>query len=203
MLFRSEENRKKEESNSQLQTSEGIQENEDSSKINDQDETTSRMKTNVNNSNEINSQNETTSRIKTNVNNEDVEANTSGDKKEGKAESISRFSKLKTSVSKATQKTFKFNDNQGKVSKTFTVIGKTGNKISKTRKNVTKVSRELNKMMSSDGTGTEYINDKIGRKVKTTSYKIAKKGGKKIQRKFSQTIGKKLAQIAKDRKSVV
>lgn len=197
LQFQEEENRKKEESNLQLQTSEGIQENEDSSKINDQDETTSRMKTNVNNSNEINSQNETTSRIKTNVNNEDVEANTSGDEKEGKAESISRFSKLKTSVSKATQKTFKFNDNQGKVSKTFTVIGKTGNKISKTRKNVTKVSRELNKMMSSDGTGTEYINDKIGRKVKTTSYKIAKKGGKKIQRKFSQTIGKKLAQIAK------
>ena len=192
-----EEIPKKGESNSRLHTSEGIQENGNSSEINAQDETTSRMKTNVNNSNVINFQNGATSRIKTNINNEDVEANNSGDEKEGKDESISRFIKLKTSVSKVTQKTFKFNDNQGKISKTFTIIGKTGNKVSKARKNITKTSRELNKIMNNDGTGTEYINDKIGREIKTINYRIVKRGREKIQRKFSQTIGKKLAQIAK------
>lgn len=192
-----EEIPKKGESNSRLHTSEGIQENGNSSEINAQDETTSRMKTNFNNSNVINFQNGATSRIKTNINNEDVEANNSGDEKEGKDESISRFSKLKTSVSKVTQKTFKFNDNQGKISKTFTIIGKAGNKVSKARKNITKTSRELNKIMNNDGTGTEYINDKIGREIKTINYRIVKRGREKIQRKFSQTIGKKLVQIAK------
>ncbi len=142
---------------------------------------------------------ESTSRLKTNVNSGiDKEAKSSV-KGEGVSESEAtpKTSKLKTSVSKIAQKTFKFNDNQGKVSKTMTVVSKTGSKVSKAGRTITRTSRELNKAMSSDGTGSEYINDKIGRKVKTTSYKVAKKGAKKIQKKLNQTLGKKLIQVAK------
>lgn len=173
-----EENKENvEETGSRLKTSENVQETANTEGVEVSEESTSRIKTNVN-----------ASASKVNV-----------EKGEGvnKSEATPKTSKLKTSVSKAVQKTFKFNDNQGKVSKAMTVVSKTGSKVSKAGKTVTRTSRELNKAMSNDGTGTEYINDKIGRKVKTKSYKIAKKGAKKLQKKFNQTLGKKLVQVAK------
>ena len=114
-----------------------------------------------------------------------------------KTEVTPKESKLKTTVSKVADKAFDFNSNQGKISKTMTVISKTGGKVAKAGRTITRTSRELNKAMSNDGTGTEYINDKIGRKVKTKGYKIAKKGANKVKKKFNQTIGKKLVQVAK------
>lgn len=142
---------------------------------------------------------ESASRLKTNVNSNAEKGSKSTVKGEGvnETEATPKTSKLKTSVSKVAQKTFKFNDNQGKVSKAMTVVSKTGSRISKTGKTITKTSRELNKAMSSDGTGTEYINDKIGRKVKTVSSKVVKKGAKKVQKKLNQTLVKKLVQVAK------
>lgn len=166
-----------EQTGSRLKTSENAKETANIEGIEDTEESTSRLKTNVN-----------PSASKVNV-----------EKGEGvsKSESTPKTSKLKTSVSKAVQKTFKFNENQGNVSKAMTVVGKTGSKVSKAGRTITRTSRELNKAMNNDGTGKEYINDKIGRKVKTKSYKIAKKGAKKLQKKFNQTLGKKLVQVAK------
>lgn len=166
--------------NSRLKTSENTQEKENIQEENKTEEFTSRIKTNVNNSND-NKSSEGTQK------NEAI----------GNDEEKTKVSKLKTSASKVLQKTFKFNDNQGKVSKTITVMSKTGSKLSKTGRTITRTSRELNKAISNDGTGTEYINDKIGRKVKTRAYKITKKGANKIKKKFNQTIGKKLVQVAK------
>lgn len=166
--------------NSRLKTSENTQEKENIQEENKTEEFTSRIKTNVNNSND-NKSSEGTQK------NEAI----------GNDEEKTKVSKLKTSASKILQKTFKFNDNQGKVSKTITVMSKTGSKLSKTGRTITRTSRELNKAISNDGTGTEYINDKIGRKVKTKAYKITKKGANKIKKKFNQTIGKKLVQVAK------
>lgn len=166
--------------NSRLKTSENTQEKENIQEENKTEEFTSRIKTNVNNSND-NKSSEGTQK------NEAI----------GNDEEKTKVSKLKTSASKVLQKTFKFNDNQGKVSKTITVMSKTGSKLSKTGRTITRTSRELNKAISNDGTGTEYINDKIGRKVKTKAYKIPKKGANKIKKKFNQTIGKKLVQVAK------
>lgn len=166
--------------NSRLKTSENTQEKENIQEENKTEEFTSRIKTNVNNSND-NKSSEGTQK------NEAI----------GNDEEKTKVSKLKTSASKVLQKTFKFNDNQGKISKTITVMSKTGSKLSKTGRTITRTSRELNKAISNDGTGTEYINDKIGRKVKTKAYKITKKGANKIKKKFNQTIGKKLVQVAK------
>lgn len=166
------------------------------------EDTGSRLKTSENVQETVNTEGvevseESTSRIKTNVNASASKVNVEKGEGVSKSEATPKTSKLKTSISKAVQKTFKFNDNQGKISKAMTVVSKTGSKVSKAGRTVTRTSRELNKAMSNDGTGTEYINDKISRKVKTKSYKISKKGAKKLQKKFNQTLGKKLVQVAK------
>lgn len=166
--------------------------------INDEDveNNNSRLKTSENN-NEIN--NDLTdnivdnqSRLKTNINS-DGKKDINGINEE----SENKTSRIKTSISKVANKTFKFNSNQGKISKTITVASKTGEKVSRVGRTITRTSRELNKAISNDGTGTDYINDKIGRKVKTKGYKIAKKGANKVKRKFNQTLGRKLAQVTK------
>lgn len=169
-----------EEGNSRLKTSENSQENTNTDTTNSTEESTSRLKTNVNNDNESG----------------DISGVKDGEEVDT-TEDTPKVSKLKTSVSKAVKKTFKFNDNQGKISKTMTVVGKTGQGVSKIGKTITRTSRELNKAVSSDGTGAEYIHDKLGRKVKTKGYKVVKKGANKIKKKFNQTLGKKLAQVAK------
>lgn len=154
----------------------------------------SRLKTSINEEIEnFNSVDNSTSRMKTNIS--DIE-----NKVEENSENINN-SKLKTGVSKTVNKVFKFNNNQGKVSKAFTVIGKTGKGVSKIGGKITRTSRELDKAMSMDGSGTEYINSKIGRKVKTKSGKLAKKVSSKatkpIKSKLKQTIGKKLLNVVR------
>lgn len=184
-----------------LKTSEN--ENNQQQEVNNK-EVNSRLKTSEStqeeNVQEENKTEEFTSRIKTNVNNINDNKSSEGMQKDEAIEKDKdkpKVSMLKTSASKVLQKTFKFNDNQGNISKTITVVSKTGSKLSKTGRTITRTSRELNKAISNDGTGTEYINDKIGRKVKTKAYKITKKGTNKIKKKFNQTIGKKLVQVAK------
>lgn len=181
---RREEQEKKEEGTDNESSSEGY---------------SSRLKTSENTQRNLNVEqniHEENNRIKTNVNDERINSRENIENRED-YNTNPKKNRLKTVVSKVAKKAFKFNDNQGKVSKTVTVISKTGSKVSKLGKKITKTSRELNKAMSNDGTGTEYIYDKIGRKVKNKGYKIAKKGANKLKKKFNQTIGKKLAQIAK------
>lgn len=171
---------------SRLKTSENATENE-----NKQDSTTQQ-------------ENNSTSKLKTNVN--DTESNNL-ENKETNIEGVKsdkdtpKKSKLKTVVEKTNKKVFKFNDNQGKVSKVATAVSKSGEKVSKAGRTIVRTSRELNKAMSEDGSGTDYINEKITRKIKTkttdklrkSTKKVASKAGKKI----SQTLGKKLLQVAK------
>lgn len=168
-------------------------------------ESTSRLKTCENNSSNLNqsfkSPETNMSRLKTNVTNEGDSVDIEGVEEISSDGDSSKTSKLKTGVQKMIQKTFKFNDNQGKISKSVTVVSKAGKGVSKTGQKITRTSRELNKAMSNDGTGKDYINDKIGRKIKTKTGKLANKATKKItspiKKKFKQTIGKKLVQVAK------
>lgn len=171
---------------SRLKTSENATENE-----NKQDSTTQQ-------------ENNSTSKLKTNVNDtesnnlENKETNTEGVKSD---KDTPKKSKLKTVVEKTNQKVFKFNDNQGKVSKVATVVSKSGEKVSKAGRTIVRTSRELNKAMSEDGSGTDYINEKITRKIKTKTTdklrKSTKKAASKAGKKISQTLGKKLLQVAK------
>lgn len=186
-----------------------IKENREIKKAEQQEEntSTSRLKTSENNQNDsLDSQNsdaskETISRLKTNVN-ESNKSDINNDSENldssfSEAKVTNKNSRLKTVVSKVSQKTFKFNDNQGKISKATTIVSKSGKGVSKFGKIITRTSRELNKAISNDGTGLEYIDDKIKRKLKTKGNKIVKKGTNKIKKKFNQTIGKKLVQIGK------
>lgn len=184
--------KKDKEVESRLKTSENVQESE-----NKQDTTTQE-------------ENNSTSKLKTNVNNENSTVQTdpnAPDNKEGNTEGVNsdkdtpKKSKLKTVVEKTNKKVFKFNDNQGKVSKIATAVSKGGEKVSKAGRAIVRTSRELNKAMSEDGSGTEYINEKITRKIKTkASNKIKKKTKKvasKLSKKFNQTLGKKLLKVGK------
>lgn len=178
---------KEKEVESRLKTSEYVQENNTETDLSTEgnNDSTSKLKTNVNNdtSSTTNSQEE-----------KDVETKDSDN-------DIPKKSKLKTVVEKTNKKIFKFNDNQGKVSKVATTISKGGEKVSKAGRTIVRTSRELNKAMSENGSGVDYINEKITRKIKTkASNKIKKKTKKvasKIGKKFNQTIGKKLFQVAK------
>ena len=157
----------------------------------------SRLKTNPNSSEVVNKE-ETTeefvSRLKTNANKEDIKkiVNNTEDSKL----KTTKKSKIKTTASKVGKKVFKFNDNQGKISKSVTVISKTGSKVSKLGGKITRTSRELNKMVDSDGTGKEYFSDKIGRKARKVASKPVKKVAKKVSNKVYQTFGKKMIQVA-------
>ena len=149
-------------------------------------------------------ENNSTGKLKTNVNDtesnnlENKETNTEGVKSD---KDTPKKSKLKTVVEKTNQKVFKFNDNQGKISKVATAVSKSGEKVSKAGRTIVRTSRELNKAMSEDGSGTDYINEKITRKIKTKTTdklkKSTKKAASKAGKKISQTLGKKLLQVAK------
>ena len=178
---------------------------------NNDKEVESRLKTSENATESENKQdsttqqeNNSTSKLKTNVNDtesnnlENKETNTEGVKSD---KDTPKKSKLKTVVEKTNQKVFKFNDNQGKISKVATAVSKSGEKVSKAGRTIVRTSRELNKAMSEDGSGTDYINEKITRKIKTKTTdklrKSTKKAASKAGKKISQTLGKKLLQVAK------
>ena len=193
-------------------TSDFIENNSIEVELNNNDkEVESRLKTSENASENENKQdsttqqeNNSTSKLKTNAN--DTESNNLDDK-EPNIEGVKsdkdtpKKSKLKTVVEKTNQKVFKFNDNQGKVSKVATAVSKSGEKVSKAGRTIVRTSRELNKAMSEDGSGTDYINEKITRKIKTKTTdklrKSTKKAASKAGKKISQTLGKKLLQVAK------
>lgn len=193
-------------------TSDFIENNSTEVELNNNDkEVESRLKTSENASENENKQdsttqqeNNSTSKLKTNANDtesnnlDDKEPNTEGVKSD---KDTPKKSKLKTVVEKTNQKVFKFNDNQGKVSKVATAVSKSGEKVSKAGRTIVRTSRELNKAMSEDGSGTDYINEKITRKIKTKASdklrKSTKKAASKAGKKISQTLGKKLLQVAK------
>ena len=101
--------------------------------------------------------------MKTNVNNDTSSTTNSQEEKDVEAKDsdkdIPKKSKLKTVVEKTNKKIFKFNDNQGKVSKVATTVSKGGEKLSKAGRSIVKTSRELNKAMSENGSGWEDIPD--------------------------------------------
>lgn len=109
----------------------------------------------------------------------------------------SKKSKMQTLVDKTSNKVFKFNDNQGKISKTVTVVSKSGEKVSKVGQKIVQTSRELNKAMTEDGSGTDYVKEKINRKIKTKVSKKARKMVSKTTKKLQQKLGKKLLKVAK------
>lgn len=136
----------------------------------------SRLKTSENSSEEIVTDNDvkesTTSRLKTNVNKENIieKGSTEVDAKP----KVSK-SKLKTAVSNKVSKTFGFNENQGKISKTVTVVSKAGKEVSKVSGSITRASRDLDKAMSSDGTGSDYLKTSVKRKTSRAAKKTVNK----------------------------
>ena len=173
--------------NKELKTSENdnlLEKNQENSPQSDKD-SLDRMKTIVNkdNNNDIQPAGKNDNILDTDVDNESK---------------VSEKSKLKTAVEKTGQKLFKFNENQGNVSKLATVVGKSGEKVSKVGKTIIRTSRELNKAMSEDGSGIDYLNEKINRKIKTKVSKNARKTASKIGKKLYQTLGKKLLHLFKN-----
>lgn len=160
---------------------------------NDSSEYQSRLKTNEENNNDTSSSaNEADqSRIKTNVNNASEESASAEPQVEEPQ------SRLKTAVTNKITKTFGFKENQGKISKTVTVVGKTGKGFSKVSRVVTKASRELDKAISQDGTGKDYLQAKIGRKAKKTASKFGKKQMNKVNKKITKPLLKQLAKVTK------
>lgn len=155
----------------------------------EQDVYASRLKTNENieENSETPSQ-ESTSRIKTNVN--QSEQNEIGNDNDNS--NIKKKSRLKTAVTKTGDKVFKFNKNQGKVSKAITVASKTGKVVSKYGKVVSKGSRAVKTI--SDGTdGIDYVQKQVGEKAKRKGAKLLKKQGGKI----AKPLLKKLASAFK------
>lgn len=155
----------------------------------EQDVYASRLKTNKNieENSETPSQ-ESTSRIKTNVN--QSEQNEIGN--DNNNSNIKKKSRLKTAVTKTGDKVFKFNKNQGKVSKAITVASKTGKVVSKYGKVVSKGSRAVKTI--SDGTdGMDYVQKQVGEKAKRKGAKLLKKQGGKI----AKPLLKKLASAFK------
>ncbi len=172
---------------------------------NDNSDSESRLKTNENVDNNPNKSTEdvkidsdcnSSTRLKTNINEDSKNISSNADEIKSEENTLKK-SKLKTAIEKTGKKVFKFNDNQGKISKTVTVVSKGGETVSKFGKTLVKTSRELNKAMTEDGSGTDYIKDKINRKVKTKVSKTARKATSKVTKKLKQKFGKKLLQLAK------
>ena len=159
---------------SRLQTSENKVEEQDSEEVNQEGVSHS-------------------SKLKTNVNKIDAEENI--DKVNNPKASKS---KLKTGITNKINKTFGFNENQGKISKTVTVVSKTGEKVSKISRTVTRASKDLDKAMSSDGTGRDYLKTSAKRTTKNIVRKKVvnpiKKTTKKAVKKATAPITTKIAQ---------
>jgi len=158
----------------------------------------SKLKTNesINENSKISDTNEeTTSKLKTNVNNDSKEIEA-----EVKDQAISK-SKLKTAVSKKIVKTFGFNENQGKISKTVTVVSKAGKSVSKAGQKITRASKDLDTAISSDGTGKDFLKTKVERKgkkiVKNKVVKPITKPIKKVAKKVTAPLRRKIAQAVK------
>lgn len=159
----------------------------------------SRLKTSENHENESNenANSNSNSRLKTGINNDDSKTIN----KEEEVEPQVKRSKIKTAISKGTTKIFGFNESQGKISKTITVASKTGKGVSKISRKITRVSKDLDKAMSSDGTGRDFLKTKVNRNTKKViKKKIApkvKKPIKKVVKKVTSPLKAKLSQAFK------
>lgn len=146
-------------------------------------------------SNEDNPKETTNSKLKTGVN---CSSQNEKFKDKNRRESTS---KLKTLVAKGLTKIYGFNENQGKISKTVTAISKTGKGISKVSRTLTRVSKDLDRAISNDGTGKDYLKEKIDRQAKKAINKSVikpiKKPIKKIGKKITSPITKLISSIFK------
>lgn len=138
---------------------------------------------------------ENVSKLKTNVN------NVKEDSENSNVEEVEvSKSKLKTAVSKKITKTFDFKENQGKISKTATVVGKTGKSVSKVGRKITRASKDLDTAISSDGTGKDFLKTRAERTEKKLAKKITKpitKPIKKVTKKATAPLKRKMAQALK------
>lgn len=87
--------------------------------------------------------------------------------------------KLKTLISNKAKKHYNFNENQGKVSKLATVVGKTGKTVAKADRIATRISKDLEKAVNSNSDGTgDFLKEKGKRiatkKIKNASNKVTK-----------------------------
>lgn len=157
----------------------------------------SRLKTNQssgNSNNEGVTNNNPESRLKTGINNGDSKTSDISKSEDAQVQT----SKIKTAVSKGATKIFGFEETQGKISKTVTVVSKTGKGISKVSRTITRASRDLDKAMSSDGTGRDFLKTKVNRNTKKVIKKKiipkVKKPVKKVVKKVTSPITAKLSQ---------
>lgn len=144
-------------------------------KIENKEEYQSRLKTNENKeiNNDSDVENNNTSKIKTNISNEST-INSSVEKEK----TLQNTSRLKTNISKK----IGFNENQEKISKTMTVVSKTGKKIEKAKRRITKISSDLERTTKGDGTGSEYLKTAVKRGEQNLSKKALNKINKPIKK---------------------
>lgn len=157
----------------------------------------SRLKTNENQENSNNdssTNNQSASKLKTGMNNNETSNGNEDTSKEPQVKS----SKIKTAIYKGTTKVFGFDEAQGKISKTVTVVSKTGKGLSKVSRKITRASKDLDKAMSSDGTGRDFLQTKVNRNTKKVIQKKiipkVKKPVKKVVKKVTSPITAKISQ---------
>ena len=173
--------------------------NKENESSNESKEYNTRLKTSENSSDDKTDANDvSTTKLKTGVNNQNITENS---KSEDNTENVVSKSKLKTGITKVINKTFKFNDNQGKISKSITVVSKTGKGITKVGSSITKASRDLDKAMSSDGTGKDFLKTRATRNTKKVIKKKivnpVKKPIKKAVNKATTPLKRKIASAFK------
>lgn len=159
----------------------------------------SRLKTSENNlGNSNNSNDVSSSKLKTNINKQDIIDNSNSEEQK---DNVVVKSRLKTGVANIVNKTFGFNENQGKISKTMTVASKTVKGITKVGSTITRASRDLDKAMSSDGTGKDFLKTRATRNakkvVKKTIVNPIKKPIKKAINKATEPLRRKIASAFK------
>lgn len=149
----------------------------------------SRLKTNTQNEGEVNSSSfESKSKLKTNVNNK-------GQSSQNKEDGVSQ-SKLKTNTAGKSETVSSSIPKSNKVTKAISKVNKIEKKVSKTGRKITRFSKDLEKAVSSDGTGQDYLKTSAKRKTKSvankTIVKPVKKQVKKVTNKAFAPLKKKL-----------
>lgn len=98
---------------------------------------------------------------------------------------------------KLNKATFDFNENQGMISKSFTVVGKSGKALSKGGKTLIRTSRSINKAIDEKDSGIEYLQDEAYRKTSKKLVKKSKKPAKNLVKRSFKAIFRKIRNVLK------
>lgn len=149
-------------------------------------ESSSRLSTSESkNTNRENSNN--FSRLKTNVN----EPSASKADKKNK-------SNLKTNIKNTINKVIGLNENQGKISKTVSVVSKTGKTASKLGGFLARTSKKLDTAIKNEDIGTKQLQSSAGRLARKTANKTIGKKIKKTSAKLMKSLIKQLMNLIKN-----